>query len=197
MPHLIEPPTRTMPRAELPRIRWNVEQFESLCTMGLLPKREYELIEGDIIEKMSIKHPHAAVITLLFALFSRITGFPLLLSQFSLWIDDETLPEPDFAVLAHANPTLTTRGYVEATNLRLVVEVSDATLSQDVINKAVLYARANIPEYWVIDVVGRRLLLHSAPGTDGYTAVTEYSDTDTAAPLFAPTATFPISDILP
>jgi hypothetical protein len=55
MPQIIEPPTRTLPPASLPRIRWNVEQFESLSTMGLLPEKGYELLEGDIVEVMPIK----------------------------------------------------------------------------------------------------------------------------------------------
>ncbi len=60
-----------------------------------------------------------------------------------------------------------------------------------------LYAQAGIAEYWVVDVTGRRLLIHGVPGSDGYTQVTEFSETDTAAPLFAPTNTFTVSQILP
>lgn len=197
MPQIIEPPTRALPPASAPRIRWNVEQFENLFTMGLIPEKGYELIEGDIVQKMSVKYPHSALITQLFALFSRLCGYPLLLSQFSLWIDDETMPEPDFAVLHAPNPPLTPRGYVEASGVRLVVEVSDATLPQDITTKAALYARAGIPEYWVIDVSGRRLLIHGVPASDGYSQVTEYLPDETAAPLFDPTATFAVADILP
>lgn len=197
MPRVIDPPTRTLPPAVLPRIRWTVEQYENLFTMGLLPEKGYELIDGDVVEKMPVKHPHANVITLLFALFSRISGFPLLLTQFSLWIDDETLPEPDFAVLFAPQPRITIRGYVPAEAVRLVIEVSDATLDRDITTKATLYARADIAEYWVIDVTGRRLLIHTTPEQDGYAQVTEYSETDTAAPLFAPASTFVISEILP
>jgi Uma2 family endonuclease len=106
MPQRIEPPTHTLPTPSLPRIRWSVEQFENLFAMGLLPEKGYELIEGDVIEKMSVKETHSYVITLLFALFSRLVGFPLLRSQFSLWINETTLPEPDFALLMSKMPLL-------------------------------------------------------------------------------------------
>jgi Uma2 family endonuclease len=197
MPQGIEPPSRTLPLAVPPRFRWKVEQYERLFSSGVLTHGSYELIQGDVIEKMPMKFPHARGITLLFALFSQIPGFPLLLSQFSLWIDSENLPEPDFAILSTPSPTLTNRGHVQASDIRLVVEVSDATLSEDLTTKARLYAQAGIPEYWVVDVTGRRLLIHGVPGSDGYTQVTEYSETDTAAPRFAPMNAFPVAQILP
>ncbi len=197
MPRVITPPTRTQLPAVLPRIRWTVEQYENLFTMGLLPEKGYELIEGDVIQTMPIKDAHSYVITMLFALMSRFCDFSVLRSQFSLWIDEESLPEPDFAVLLSPTPTRTERGYLQPADMHLVIEVSDATIDRDVTTKAVLYARAGIAEYWVIDVTGRRLLIHRIPVQDGYSQVTEYSETDTASPLFAPDATFNVSEILP
>ena len=197
MPHIIEPPTRTLPPAPLPRIRWTVEQYECIAGAGVLPEKGYELLEGDIVEKASIKLLHARVITLLFALFIQHIDFALLLSAFSLWVNDETLPEPDFAVLNTSDPTPTARGYVQVADIRLLVEVSDATLARDLTTKAALYAQAGIGEYWVIDVVGRRLLIHGQPEADGYGQVTEYTDADTAAPRFDPTRPFSVAAILP
>ena len=197
MPQIIEPPTRTLPPSRLPRVRWTVEQYECIAGAGVLPEKGYELLEGDIVEKVSIKLLHARVITLLFALFVPHVDFALLLSQFSLWVNDETLPEPDFAVLTTPDPTPTARGYVQVPDIRLLVEVSDATLARDLTTKAALYAQAGIAEYWVIDVVGRRLLIHGQPEADGYGQVIEYNDADTAAPRFDPALTFAIAAILP
>ena len=196
MPHVIEPPTRTLPPAETPRVRWNTEQYEN-AVMCLTPEKHYELLEGDIVEKMPVKKSHAKVITLLFALFSQVCGFDVLLSQFTLAVDEQNTPEPDFAVLTTADPVLTKRGYVTPADVRLVVEVSDATLQTDLTVKARLYARAHIAEYWVLDINNRRLLLHTKPGADGYEHVSEYADNETAAPAFMPSATFVISTVLP
>lgn len=197
MPQVIEPPTRTLPPAELPRIKWNAEQYESLFTMGLLPEKGYELIEGDVVDKMPIKNAHTLVISLLFALFGPLYGFRFMRSQFTLAVDEHNAPEPDFAILLTQTPTLSARGYVQPADVRLLVEVSDATLGHDLTRKARLYAQANIPEYWVIDVTGRRLLIHGTPGADGYALVTQYEETETACPLFAPSVSFAVSDILP
>jgi Uma2 family endonuclease len=165
--------------------------------MGLLPHGSFELLHGDVIEKMPTKYPHAHVVTLLFALLSRFFGFPTLLTQFSLYINDENLPEPDFAVLKSSAPSLTDGGHVRAEDVQLIIEVSDATLSSDLTTKAVLYAGAGIPEYWVVDVNGRCLIIHDSPHVAGYTQVITYSETETASPRSFPTCIFPVSEILP
>src|SRR5947209_7069527 len=71
-------------------------------------------------------------------------------------------PEPDLIVLnrdlsnfSSANP--------RPQDLHLVVEVSDTTLNFDLTIKTALYARAGIVEYWVLDVSGRRLIVHRDP----------------------------------
>jgi Uma2 family endonuclease len=197
MPQAIEPPTRTLPPTALPRVRWTVEQYENIFTVGVLSDSRYELIEGDIIERTPSRYVHSFIITCLFAQFSGLLGFALLRSRLSLWIDSLNLPEPDFVILSSPHPIPTVHGYLQASDMQIVVEVSDGTIECDLTIKAAMYARAGIPEYWVVDVAGRRLLIHGVPGNDGYTQVTEYSETDTAAPLFAPSTAFTVSQILP
>lgn len=196
MPRMITPLNAPLP-SDLPRLRWNEDQYESLFTMGLLPQGKYELIEGDVIEKMPIKDSHAYIVTLLFAFFSQFCAFPLLRSAFTLAISANDLPEPDFAVLATPAPTLTSRGYLQPADIRLVVEVSDATLTRDLTTKAMLYAAAGVSEYWVIDVVGRSIRVHAAPNTGIYTQVIEYAETDLIAPAFSQTNTVLVSVLLP
>ncbi|MEM6906148.1 MAG: Uma2 family endonuclease, partial [Pseudomonadota bacterium] len=50
----------------------------------------------------------------------------------------------------------------------LIIEVSDATLTQDLGWKAERYARHGVAEYWVVDLVNRLLHIHRGPGEDGY-----------------------------
>ncbi|MGA1262357.1 MAG: Uma2 family endonuclease [Prochlorothrix sp.] len=44
-----------------------------------------------------------------------------------------------------------------------LVEVADSTLNYDLTTKRQLYARAGIPEYWVVDMAGRRLQVFRDP----------------------------------
>lgn len=85
-------------------------------------------------------------------------------------------PEPDVAV------TTVSRRQTKGANprpdqLRLVVEVSDRTYRMDTQVKAGLYARAGIPEYWVIDVrIPDRpcLVLYREPESSGYRQMTKH-----------------------
>jgi Putative restriction endonuclease len=56
------------------------------------------------------------------------------------------------------------------------VEIAHTGLSFDLKVKAALYARAGVPEYWVIDVAGRRLLVHRNPQEGKYADVAAYSE---------------------
>ena len=63
-------------------------------------------------------------------------------------------PEPDVAVIAHSAP----RPYHPAT-ATLIIEVSASSLRRDLGTKAQLYARAGVPEYWVLDLDHRQLVI--------------------------------------
>jgi Uma2 family endonuclease len=75
-------------------------------------------------------------------------------------------------------------------DVQLLVEISDSTLNYDLSVKAALYARAGIVEYWVLDVNGRRLIVHREPEGDGYLSITVYVEDELVAPLVAPKAEF-------
>jgi len=82
-------------------------------------------------------------------------------------------------------------------DLRLVVEVADTTLAFDLGVKAALYARAGIVEYWVLDVSGRRLVVHRDPQAGQYQSIVAYSEQESVAPLSAPDSPFRIADAFP
>ena len=55
--------------------------------------------------------------------------------------------------------------------LLLAVEVADSSSRQDLTTKRDLYARAGAPVYWVLDIVGRRLIAHRLPVNGRYEEV--------------------------
>ena len=57
----------------------------------------------------------------------------------------------------------------------LVVEVADTSLSHDLGKKLRLYARSGIPEYWVADVRGGRIIRFHVPAGDAYVECAEFS----------------------
>jgi Uma2 family endonuclease len=67
----------------------------------------------------------------------------------------------------------------------------------DLTVKAALYARAGIVEYWVLDLVGRRLIVHRNPQDGRYESVASYTEHEDLTPLSAPDSRFAISEVFP
>jgi Uma2 family endonuclease len=98
------------------------------------------------------------------------------------------VPEPNLAALRLTHKHY--RSHPTAADVLLLVEVSDETLSFDLNKKAALYAQAGIPDYWVLDVKGRRLLVLREPAGGKYRSILVYSENESVAPLAAPESPF-------
>lgn len=89
------------------------------------------------------------------------------LTQSTLPFDTLNFREPDFVVM---DAPLEERE-ARPDEIALIVEVSDSSLRYDLGTKARAYAAWGAPDYWVVDVAGRRVVAHSQPGPDGYARV--------------------------
>jgi Uma2 family endonuclease len=78
-----------------------------------------------------------------------------------------------------------------------VGEVSDSTLAYDRSEKARLYAEAQIPEYWILNVVGSYLEVRRDPEDGEYRSLQTLRITASVTPLFAPDTSIAIADLLP
>ena len=144
----------------LPRKRFTREEVDRLTDLGFFDECRYELIDGDLIDKMGQNPPHAFVIRQTAAWLRRI--FPDDCVQMQLPIEASpadrrrSLPEPDLAVLAQNRLEFAKR-HPRGDELLLVIEVADTSVAFDLSRKAVLYGAAGVPEYWVLDLT--RILL--------------------------------------
>ena len=108
---------------------------------------------------------------------------------------DDSEPEPDVAVVRGHQ-----RDYIRAhpDTAVLVVEVSDSTLDYDRRRKGPAYARAEVPEYWVVNLVDHLVEVYRDPMADrGYQTVLTLRPGETIAPLGAPFASIAVDDLLP
>ena len=180
------------------RIRWTRSRCVALEAAGVLTHR-YELIEGDIVDKMGQNLPHRHGVTRLTAWAYRIFGEDWVQSQAEIDVSPEdnptSEPQPDVTVLRVPLGQLTDNP--TPAQIALLVEISDSTLAFDLGVKARLYARASIEEYWVLDVSGRQLHVHRAPQDGIYTQVTLHNPSAHVAPLAAPGNSVLVSTLLP
>lgn len=148
--------------------RFRVSDFVSLAESGAFADcGKTELIEGEIFFMNSQWSRHARVKSRLFsqlvtALQTMNTEYEAL-SEVSVHLTDGTMPEPDIVLTSYKGDHAVPRDLVA-----LIVEVSDTTLEIDLGRKAALYAQADIPEYWVVDIEGKRIVRHSGPGDERY-----------------------------
>lgn len=82
-------------------------------------------------------------------------------------------------------------------DVELLVEISDVTLRLDLTLKAGLYARAGIPEYWVLDLPNRRLNVFRNPSGDAYQTRFIVDEAGSIAPLAQPDRAITIASVLP
>jgi len=128
-----------------------------------------ELIEGEIVEMAAIGTRHFACVNALTWLLVRGVGDAAIVSvQNPVRLDEHTEPQPDLTVIRTRDYRRSLHGPEDAL---LLIEVSDTTLRYDRGVKLPLYARAGIPEVWIVDLVGEVIERYAGPSGDGYRRV--------------------------
>ena len=195
------PTALTLPpvRLDPPRKLWTRPEYDELTSTGALDQQRLELVEGELIDKMGKKRPHANSMTRLRHWLEGVFGFLFVNTEVSIDVAPEdnptNEPEPDIIVFKRADTEFTANPRPD--DLHLVVEISDTTLGFDLTTKAGLYARAGIVEYWVLDIAGRRMIVHREPQSGRYISVVVYGEHESVAPLAAPESQFRVSDAFP
>ena len=185
-----------------PRL-WTREEYYKMAEVGVFRSGErVELIGGRIVTMSPQNSPHFTAICLAEDALRTIFGAGYAVRvQGPLDLSPSSQPEPDIAVVRGR-----ARDYAgghPATAL-LVVEISESTLSFDRGEKASLYASAGIPEYWVVNLLDRRLEVHRDPVPMpgqlygyGYQTCTHSVAADVVAPLAVPQGAIKVADLLP
>ena len=193
--------TSSLPIAQdPPRKRLTRADCAVLEEAGAFDQERVELIEGELIIKMPKKRRHVRAVTIMCRWLEAVFG-PLFVNQeapIDVAPEDNPTnePEPDLIVL-RPNYVDSWSDQPQSHDVALIVEIADSTLTFDRTVKARLYARAGIPEYWLWDLQGRRLIVHRDPRNGQYETVIAYSEQESVAPLAAPDRQFRIADVFP
>ncbi|MDZ4797970.1 MAG: Uma2 family endonuclease [Bryobacteraceae bacterium] len=179
---------------------WTRDEVESLESAGHLAGCRFELIEGELIDKMGQNPPHATLVHILMILLAEVFGLRRVRMQLPAEAArnerQRSVPEPDVMVTRDDLRTYATR-HPEAADVLLIAEVADTSLTIDTTVKARLYARAEYREYWIVDINARHLLVFRQPVDGSYTLRTVCRPGDTISPLAAPEASIAVNDLFP
>jgi len=162
--------------------RVTVEEYEEMARLGVLDDPQVELINGFMVRKMTKGPDHNSTLEIIEQLIRDMLpkGWyvrdekPIRLPTY-----DE--PEPDLAI-ARGKPSDYRRRHPGPDDVAMVVEVSASSLRLDRGDKLRAYGRAGIAQYWIVNLVDRRIEAYRDPGPDGYGASTTY-DRSSEAPV--------------
>ena len=174
-------------------VRFTLAEFVRMAEAGVFDDRErvrIELVEGEIREMMSPTNPpHVEIVQALstWAVTSCPAEGAKVYSQSPLQLNStESVLEPDLYV---AKPGKYRQRWPNESEALLVVEVSDSTRRHDLGEKALLYSRSGIADYWVVDVAKERIHVHRDPDTKkqgGYRSIRVFGKSDSVSPLAFP-----------
>jgi Uma2 family endonuclease len=175
--------------------RWKREDYERLVEEGFFrPGERVELVDGIIFEMSPQSVRHAVAVRLARRILGRIfsEGFDFLV-QMPMALGDDSEPEPDVAVVpGDPRDHLTSHPQTAL----LILEVAETSLQHDR-EKASPYARAGIPDYWILILGSRQLEVLRDPVDGVYRSRTLLNATDRIAPLVRPEAVLKVADLLP
>jgi Uma2 family endonuclease len=161
---------------ETGEVLFTYQDLLAMETSGIIPEdRIIELIEGRIY-LMTIKPPHGFAVdesseNLKDSLGKRakvLTQRPLRLSD---TMNDKNLPQPDVLILKRK----LYKNHPNTEDVYFLIEVSDSTLRKDRNQKLPLYAKAGIPEVWIVNLIERQIEVYSHPSEGKYKHRSDYA----------------------
>jgi len=201
MSTLIDHLTTDSPVVEPTPKRWTREEYYKLAEQGWFQDQRVELINGEIIVLSPQTFSHAWSIDALLEILRVHFGAGYWVrTQLPLLHNQDSEPEPDLSIVRGNRNDFNDH----PTTAQLVVEVSKTTLLFDTTTKANLYASMKVPDYWVLDLENRQLLVFRRPAENPdskfghrYEQMEVVSPEGKISPLEKPTASISIAHVLP
>jgi len=182
--------------------RWRRTEFDRLVNLGVFEGEPLELLGGQLVVAEPQGSYHASAIDKVgYAVRALVPIGWFVRVQAPVSLDEESEPEPDLAVVpGHPGD------YRESHPAHpvLVIEVAEASLAFDRTRKGSLYARAAIPEYWIVNLIDRILEVYRDPEPDAsaafgwrYRTVSRWPAPATVVPLTWSSESVRVADLLP
>ena len=183
---------------QAPRRLFTVRDFYQMAEARILRDDDrVELLAGEVVEMTPIGSRHAASVDRLHRMLhdGLVESSVIVRVQNPIRLDEHSEPQPDLAVMrfrsdfyrdAHPGPA----------DVLLTIEVADTSAELDREVKAPLYARAGIPEVWVVDLAARAVDVYRGASPQGYGYHRRMGLADRLMPDQLPTFQIAVSDVV-
>jgi Uma2 family endonuclease len=171
-------------QVETTRRRFNVEEYHRMAETGILSEDDrVELIDGEILSMSPIGPRHLAATDRATRLFVELAGDDAIARvQGSVRLGSFEEPQPDI-VLLRPQPDFYASRFAGPQDVLLVLEVADSSLVHDRVTKGRIYAQAEIPEYWILNLNQDVLEVRRDPREGRYATVLELRRGEAISPL--------------
>ena len=182
---------------ELIRRRFTVDQYHQMSQVGVLRDDDrVELIDGEIVEMTPIGPRHGAVVDRLTrALVEGCGDRAIVRVQGSIRLGLHSEPQPDVVLLRPRRDFYQT-ALPGPESVLLLIEVAEASLPYDHGIKLRLYARAGVPEVWIVDLVRNRVEIHREPTPEGFSDANTLGPDDRLVPMALPEVSLSPAELL-
>ena len=141
----------------------SVYQYHGLIEQGLI-QDNLELLEGILFEKMSKSPLHVYLLNIITTYFRNKIPHTFLIRNEQPITTQNSEPEPDLAIVAGKDEDYI---FSHPKTAELIIEVALSSLALD-LEKAEIYARANIPEFIIIDGGRKQIFYFAKPASGKY-----------------------------
>lgn len=180
---------------QLSRRLFTAEEYHRMANAGIFSEDDrVELLEGEIVEMTPIGSRHAACVARLTALFSRVQEKCIVWVQNPIRMEEHSEPQPDLALL-RPQPDFYAQEHPRAHDVLLVVEVAETSTDYDRAVKIPIYARAGIPEVWLVDNQKRIVEIYLKPSSEGYGEFSRYRPGQRISPKALPDLVITVDQI--
>jgi Uma2 family endonuclease len=150
------------------RRRFTVDEYHRMGEAGILREDDrVELIDGEVVQMTPIGSRHAGCVKRInHLLTTRLRERAVVAVQDPVLLGRHSEPQPDVMVL-RPRPDFYSDSHPSASDVWLLIEVSDTTAQFDRTVKVPLYARAGIVEVWLVDLEADSVEVYRRPAPDG------------------------------
>jgi len=182
---------------QLNRYRFTVAEYDRMIEAGIFGEDDrVELIDGEILQMSPIGQGHASVVRRMNWLLMKLVGDAAIVDvQNPIHLDEYGEPRPDLALLAPRSDFYR-EDHPDARDVLLLIEVADSSLDFDRQIKLPRYARAGIPEVWLVNLNADLVEVHRDPMVDGYRTVEVRRRGEWLTPLAFPGHEVAVTEIL-
>jgi Uma2 family endonuclease len=178
--------------------KWTVKEYHKLGEMGFFhPEERVELLSGNIITISAKGTANTSATRRTANVLRDILGNQVdVYYKSPIALDDNSEPEPDIAVV-RIDPFDYATHHPTPSEVYLIIEVADSSLTFDREIKAKAYGRSGIADYWVLNVNERQLHVFREPAENGYQSELILGENGSISPLQFPIVNIAIQEMLP